>query len=114
MNCSNCGKELPPGASFCSACGAQNGMGGVPRQINTYMVPAVLSAIFCCLPFGVVSIVFAAMANSALTAGNYTLAEVNAQKARTWFWVAFALGLIGSVIWGIVQIFALVAAAAAS
>ena len=114
MNCGNCGKELPPGASFCSACGTQSGMGGVPRQINTYMVPAVLATIFCCLPFGVVSIVFAAMASSALASGNYALAEVNAQKARTWFWVAFFLGLADAAIWGVVQIFALVAAAAAS
>ena len=112
MNCSNCGKELAPGASFCSGCGAQTGMGGVPRQINTYMIPAVLATIFCCLPFGVVSIVFAASANSALASGNYALAEANAQKAKTWFWVAFALGLVCSVIWGAFQILAFAVAAA--
>lgn len=35
----------------------------------TYLAPAILTTIFCCLPFGIVSIVYAAQVNGKLAAG---------------------------------------------
>ncbi len=119
MNCSKCGKELAQDASFCPACGNQINPGAAPAPtpvptapvtINTWLIPAILATVFCCLPFGIVSIVFASRANSAIGAGNYQLAQENAYKAKTWFWVAFAVGIVTSILSVIVQ----VAAAAAT
>ena len=45
-----------------------------PSNIPNYLVQAILVTIFCCLPFGIVAIVFAAQVNSALAAGNYEAA----------------------------------------
>ena len=118
MNCSKCGKELEENASFCPDCGNQVNpyaapAAGAPVQINTWLIPAILSAVFCCLPFGIVSSVFAAKANSAVGAGNYPLAQENAAKAKTWFWVAFGVGIVWTVIVTIIQIAVAVGAAAA-
>lgn len=122
MRCSRCGTELAPGAVFCPACGNQNSFyGGQPQpqmqpqmqpQINTWLVPSVLVTIFCCLPFGIVSIVFASKANTALGIGDFQQAQENAYKAKTWFWVAFGVGIVTNIIGISLQIFAAVAEAA--
>ncbi|MBQ9337417.1 MAG: CD225/dispanin family protein [Lentisphaeria bacterium] len=113
MRCSKCGNETAQGASFCPVCGspvdpnaapAQFQPQPPPPQLNTWLVPAILATIFCCLPFGIVSIVFASKANSALGAGNYPLAQENAAKAKTWFWVAFGIGIVTTVISLIIQV----------
>ncbi len=80
-------------------------------QVNTWLIPAILATIFCCLPFGIVSIIFASRANSDLSTGNFQQAQMNAAKAKTWFWVAFGVGIVGSVIWVIAQVIIAVAAA---
>jgi len=49
-----------------------------------HLVWAVLSTVFCCLPFGVVSIVFAARVNSRWAAGDVAGARDAARKAQLW------------------------------
>ncbi len=74
------------------------------------LVWAILSTIFCCLPFGIVSIVFAAKVDSAWSEGNYDLARESAVKARNW---AIASAVSGVAISAIVMAFygAIIAAA---
>ncbi|HOL16709.1 MAG TPA: CD225/dispanin family protein [Bacillota bacterium] len=112
-SCPYCGKTLDAGATFCSRCGkniASAGStsvttsqhyqaAGTPPDVENYLVWAILATIFCCLPFGVVAIVYAAQANSALMAGNYELAVKNAENARKWCWVAFWVGLAAGLIY---------------
>ena len=64
-----------------------------PRP-NDYLVWAVLSTLFCCLPFGLCSIVHAARVNSYWDSGNYNAANESARKAKVWFWWSVAPGLI--------------------
>lgn len=52
--------------------------------IENHLVLAVLTTLFCCLPFGIVSIVYSVQVNSALNARNYELAKINSQKAKYW------------------------------
>ena len=136
MKCGKCGTELPPNSSFCPVCGNQ--MAGNESQpkyqyqqpqyqaqtpyqsqpqapqgpVNTWLVPAILATIFCCLPFGIVAIVFASKANSALACHDYQLARENSYKAKTWFWVAFACGIVFSILWVLLQILVLAGSAA--
>jgi len=71
-----------------------------PRpNVPTYLVPAILSTIFCCIPFGIVAIVFAAQVGSKLHAGDVAGAQRASAKARIWFWAAFLTGLILSTLW---------------
>src|SRR6266481_3756496 len=56
-----------------------------PRpNVPTYLVPAILSTLFCCLPFGIVAIVFAAQVGSRLNAGDVAGAQRASANARTW------------------------------
>jgi hypothetical protein len=67
------------------------------EEIPTYLVQAILVTLFCCMPFGVVAIVFAAMANGHLTAGNKTAAVAASDKAKTWCLAAFWCGLVWAI-----------------
>jgi hypothetical protein len=69
-------------------------------QINNYLTPAILVTLCCCVPLGVVAIVFAAQVNSKLAAGDVAGAMESAKNARLWTWIAFGAGLAGGVIWG--------------
>lgn len=60
--------------------------------IENHLVLAVLTTLFCCLPFGIVSIVYSVQVNSALNARNYELAKINSQKAKYWGSLALWLG----------------------
>ncbi len=65
---------------------------------DNFMAWAILSTIFCCLPFGIVSIVYASKVNGLWYAGEYEEARIAASKARTWFWWAFILGMISFIL----------------
>ena len=105
MHCSKCGTEVSQGTSFCPHCGAQVAFYS-GQQINTWLVPAILGTLFCCMPFGIVSIVFASKANSALGAGDFQQARENAEKAKIWFWVSFGVGIVASIAGIFLQILA--------
>ena len=76
-----------------------------PSQGDSYAPPpnhlvwAVLTTIFCCLPAGVVSIVYAAQVNSKWQAGDQQGAYNASRNARTWAIVSAAIGLAGAAIY---------------
>ena len=75
----------------------QNNFNGMPQKpVNwvPYLILSIISTLCCCLPFGVVGIVFSAKINSAMLAGNLEEAQNNAKMARIWIIVSFAIGLI--------------------
>lgn len=59
-----------------------------------YLVPAVLTTLFYCLPFGIVSIVYAAQVNGQIAAGNRAGALESSSKAKMWAWIAFGTGIV--------------------
>ena len=61
---------------------------------NNNLVWAILATIFCCLPLGIVSIVFAAQVNSKWAGGDYAGARESAQKARQWAIISAVVGLL--------------------
>jgi hypothetical protein len=65
---------------------------------SSYLVWAILTTLFCCLPFGIVSIVFAAQVNSKWTAGDFQGAMDSSSKARTWAIVSTVCGVIAIII----------------
>ncbi len=116
MFCSNCGAQNNEEATYCMNCGnelrriqtpsvdvppllppqAQTAYG--PQSsgpyVPTYLAPAILTTLFCCLPFGIVSIVYAAQVNGKLAAGDRAGALQSSQNAKTWAWIAFGSGLL--------------------
>jgi|SRR4249919_4338801 Interferon-induced transmembrane protein len=69
------------------------GTGGQTGPPRNYLVQAILTTLFCCLPFGIVSIVFAAQVNSKFNAGDVTGAVDASRKAKLWAWLSFGFGL---------------------
>ena len=63
-----------------------------------YLLPAILTTLCCCLPFGVPAIVYAAQVNSKLAAGDLVGATQASAKARMWCWIAFGAGVLSNVI----------------
>jgi len=119
--CPNCGTENTNNASFCIECNHElqpvrepqaeapppppqaapppqmaspQAMAGQPvGSVPNYLVQAILVTIFCCLPLGIVSIVFAAQVNGKLAAGDYYGAVDSSNRAKMWCWWSFGLGL---------------------
>ena len=75
--------------------------GASTANVPNYLVPAILSTVFCCLPVGVVSIIFAAQVNGKLATGDVAGAMEASRKARMFMFISIGAGLL-SVIIGIV------------
>jgi hypothetical protein len=80
---------------------------------ENWLVEAILVTILCCLPFGIVGIIFAAQVNNKQQAGDMEGAEKSRREAAKWtkigFWVGIAwiilmclfYFVLGVTIWGI-------------
>ncbi len=64
------------------------------NQPKNYLIEAILVTIFCCQPFGIVSIVYAAQVNSKFAIGNYEGANNASKSAKNWMIAALISGLI--------------------
>lgn len=71
-----------------------------PKPDN-YLVWAILTTICCCLPFGIVSIVYAAKVNVLYVSGQYAAARKASADAKQWAIIAAIVGAIINVIYGI-------------
>lgn len=65
-----------------------------PGTIRNYLWQSILVTVCCCLPLGVVALVFAAQVNSKLAAGDFAGAEAASRSARTWLIVAIIGGIV--------------------
>lgn len=114
MYCPKCGAANDDNASFCSSCGAKlkfegdyqneqnnfNNSSYKPMpEVKNNLVWAILSTIFCCVPFGIVAIVYAAQVDSKLANHDYNGAVESANKSKTWCWVAFGCGLTALIVY---------------
>lgn len=101
--CVNCGRSLAPGAAQAYTPPPPPPSYGAPvaagAQVPNYLVQAILVTLCCCLPLGVVAIVFAAQVNTKLAQGDMAGALEASQKAKMFSWIAFGLGLAGTLVW---------------
>ena len=63
-------------------------------DVPNYLIPAILSTIFCCLPLGVVSIIFATQVNSKVQTGDIPGAMEASRKAKMFMYIAVGLGVL--------------------
>jgi Interferon-induced transmembrane protein/zinc-ribbon domain len=116
LYCPNCGAQNSEDATYCANCGAElrkvetPGMDVPPppqpgpqtsyapqsaqASVPNYLVQAILTTVFCCLPLGIVSIVYAAQVNSKLQVGDRAGALESSRNARMWAWISFGSGLV--------------------
>ncbi len=128
MNCARCGAANEPGMGFCVNCGnallqqpppppsfnqqppyygptpygqpapQSNLFGSYTQDIPNYLTQAILVTIFCCVPAGIVAIVYASQVNGKKMVGDVAGAAAASSKAQTWCWVSFGLGLIAIIL----------------
>ena len=70
----------------------------MPPKPNNYMALAILTTIFCCLPFGIVSIVKASKVNSLYMMKQYDLAMQASADAKKWGMISLICGIVLYVI----------------
>ncbi len=132
--CQACGQSNGDDAAFCSACGAainrpqanastpapaapaaspapRPPAQGSPEYVPNYLVQSILLMLFCCLPFGIVALVYASGVNSKLAMGDIAGARAASISAKNWCWAAFATGLGIELIY---VLFVVIGAAASS
>jgi hypothetical protein len=82
----------PPPPQYGAPSPYGGGMGAPPPN---YLVWSILTTIFCCLPFGIASIVFAAQVNGKWAAGDAAGAQDSSRKAKQWaIWSAVSAVVI--------------------
>jgi hypothetical protein len=69
---------------------------GTPPK--NYLVEAILVTLCCCLPFGVVSIIYAAQVNGKFNAGDQAGAMASAETAKKWAMWGLIAGLISNAL----------------
>ncbi|MDA3800442.1 MAG: CD225/dispanin family protein [Kiritimatiellae bacterium] len=109
MYCRKCGAQNDDNANKCLQCGealqttAKNVE--LPQKIPNYLAQSILVTIFCCLPFGIAAIVFAAQVNSKIQAGDIQGAMASSRMAKIWSWWAFGVGIVFQIAYGAFTLF---------
>jgi len=106
MFCKNCGNNIPDGSAQCPYCGqvlmSPAQPAPPPVEIKSHLAAAILVTLFCCLPFGIVAIVYASRVSDLAASGRYDEAMSASEKANTWVIVSIILGLVGSILWFVI------------
>ena len=112
MNGPKCNNPLPPTiCTFCPSCGAPVSSGvpaaaqvvtppptGAPQNIPSHLALAIFSTLCCCLPLGIVSIVYASQVSTKVAAGDFAGAQAASHSAKVWGILSIVLGIIGSIL----------------
>ena len=73
------------------------------REPENYLVWAILCTVLCCLPLGIVSIVYSTKVSGLWSQGRYAEAQAAADSAKKWAIIAAIVGavvaVIGVVLW---------------
>lgn len=88
MFCKECGAQINDKAMICPKCGvpvaAAKPTVTSNEKVSSHMVEAILVTLFCCLPFGIVSIIYASKVNARLAMGDVEGAKAASRSANRW------------------------------
>lgn len=132
--CPKCGAQVADGTTFCPNCGYKlseaqpvstppqpqpqpqsQSPSQSPSQATTpnskpcpdnYLVYAILTTLFCCLPFGIAGIVKAAQVSTKYQAGDYEGAVQASADAKKWSQIALICGIVWVALYFIIVVVA--------
>lgn len=76
------------------------------QKPDNFLVWAILSTVMCCVPFGVVAIIYSNQVDSLWLSGRYDEAEEALRKAKMWTYISAGSGaalIIGLIIFYIIM-----------
>jgi hypothetical protein len=113
MYCSACGTQNDDNAYRCTNCGKELVRVGPasPVSIPNYLVQSILVTIFCCWPFGIPAIVYAAKVNGLVGSGDIAGATEASGKAKFWCWMSLGAGLCIGILYALFIIVSIAAEA---
>lgn len=71
----------------------------LPSCPFSWLAPSIIATVLCCMPFGVVGIVYAAKVEGRYNRGDYQGAKEASSAAQMWTWISVGVGLLGVVSW---------------
>lgn len=77
---------------------AAGGAGNVSSNMGLAIAATILSLIFCCLPHGLISLIYALQVNKKAAAGDMAGAQAAAGSAKTWAMISIILAVITLVL----------------
>jgi hypothetical protein len=72
---------------------------GTAPNFVIYLILSIVATLFCCLPTGIVAIVYAAQIQSKTSAGDFAGAAQAAKRAQIWLIASVGLGLLGLAVY---------------
>lgn len=66
---------------------------------STYLVWAVIATVVCCLPAGIVAIIFSSRVSSCYFSGDIEGARKNSERAQWWIIISIVLGVVGGALY---------------
>lgn len=79
-----------------------NPYGGMMQKPHNWLPGAIICTLLCCLPFGIVGIVYAAKVDSLWSQGLYQESIKAANNARLWTIIGAACGFVAILVWFII------------
>lgn len=128
MYCPKCGVQNDDNASVCVSCGyvlnnnSNINNNGINTNVNSdqhsnqssntnmigsvpsYLAFSIITTLLCCLPTGIVGIVYSSQVDSKLRNGDMNGAMDSSKKAKIWCWVSFGLGIAWWIIIAIITL----------
>ncbi len=112
-------KRKPANVVFCQSCGAENSNQNIScdscneplasnnqnsnskrdANIPNYLVTSIIVTLCCCLPFGIVAIVYAASVNAKLATGDIRGAKEASGSALMWSYIGAGCGILVGLGW---------------
>jgi len=74
--------------------GATGAAGAAAVRVDTWLWQSIVVTLLCCLPIGIVAIIFSAQAQAAINVGDHAKAQEKARLAKTLTIVAVVLGFL--------------------
>ncbi len=117
--CPRCGEKHRQADKFCKNCGLplrhiqRTGVRAYPsaERVDNHLVKAILATLFCCLPLGIVAIVYAAQVDGKAREGDIDGAMYVSRQADKWGNWAIGLGIASAVIYILFAIITTIAGA---